>query len=174
MLSKVFLFIGKGTPRCRNGTRDEQSNSVWRPLGAPCLHFCRFGNLLFQTSTFLIDSLRSAHARRPVCTLRIYTFRSILAPCLQAPCECSHPGWDPGLGPRTPRKGPGSQGPRGTQGGQGALRAPWARAPSAPLGPMGPVGVIPKLFRMGVILREASVGVHLQSKEQITNSNHLP
>ena len=73
------------------------------------------------------------------------------------PNECeSSMNWNPG-----PKKG--------TQGAQGALRAPWARAPSAPLGPMGPVGVIPKLFRMGVILREASVGVHVQSKEQTTN-----
>ena len=69
--------------------------------------------------------------------------------------------WDPG--PKKRARVPG------TQVGQGALRAPWARAPSAPLGPMGPVGVIPRLFRMGVILREASVGVHLQSKEQTTN-----
>ena len=67
--------------------------------------------------------------------------------------------WDPGLGTQDPRKGPRSQGPRG------------ARGPFGPLGqgPMGPVGVIPRLFRMGVILREASVGVHLQSKEQTTN-----
>ena len=67
--------------------------------------------------------------------------------------------WDPRLGTRDPRKGPRSLRPRGPGG------------PSGPLGKgaFGALGVIPKLFRMGVILREASVGVHVQSKEQTTN-----
>ena len=75
---------------------------------------------------FSDNSLRSAHARRPVCTLRIYTLLGILAPCLQTPCECSHPGTQ-GLGPGTQEKGPGpSQGPRGPfgpPGGGGAFGA---------------------------------------------------
>ena len=66
------------------------------------------------------DSLRSAHARRPVCTLRIYTLLGILAPCLQAPCECSHPGTQ-GLGPRTQEKGPGPRDPGGPGGPSGPL-----------------------------------------------------
>ena len=81
-----------------------------------------------------IDSLRSAHARRPICTLRIYTFLVLSLLAQQAPCECSHPGWG---GPRDPKEGP--QGGRGRRAGGRALRArTGGRARCARWGPSGP------------------------------------
>ena len=76
----------------------------------------------------------------------------MLTPCeclllaSQAPCECSHPGWDPTPQNPTPRDPP--PGPPGLGGGEGrrgggALRAPWA-----PSGPKGTVYTQRKLFRM--------------------------
>ena len=89
----------------------------------------------------LNNSLRSAHARRPICTLRIYTFliRSLRA--LPAPCECSHPGWDPKLGTQDPRKGRAS-GPKGP--------LPWPL-----LGVPAPPGARPGL--LGITRHGASV-----------------
>ena len=78
--------------------------------------------------------LRSAHARRPICTLRIYTFLVLSLLAQQAPCECSHPGWG---GPRDPKEGP--QGGRGRRAGGRALRArTGGRARCARWGPSGP------------------------------------
>ena len=101
-----------------------------------------------------IDFTRSAHARRPVCTLRVYTLLSILAPCLQAPCECSHPGTQ-GLGPGTQERARGPPRDPGGPGGPSGPLAPWARAPSAPLGgrgPWGPWGLFQSYSEWKVIL----------------------
>ena len=88
------------------------------------------------------NSLRSAHARRPICTLRIYTFLVLSLLAQQAPCECSHPGWG---GPRDPKEGP--QGPRdGARAdarcarGRADARAARALGPFGPLGPLGAEG----------------------------------
>ena len=116
---------------------------------------------------------------------------SLHAPCFLAPSLPipSKPDGPRG-GPRAPRRGPWAQEVQGAKGTKGPPRAwdlgPKKRAqgpprdprgpggPSGPLGkgafgalggrrgPMGPFGVIPRLFRMDVILREASVGVHFQ------------
>ena len=83
--------------------------------------------------------LRSAHTRRPVCTLRVYTFLVFSLLAQQAPCECSHPGWG------------GAQGPKGGDpGGQGAARGRTRAARAhgrtralralGPFGPLGPLG----------------------------------
>ena len=80
--------------------------------------------------------LRSAHTRRPVCTLRIYTFLVFSLLAQQAPCECSHPGWG---GPRDPKEGP--QGGRGRRAGGRALRVrTGGRARCARWGPFGGQG----------------------------------
>ena len=52
---------------------------------------------------FVDDPLRSALARRPACTLRMYTLLRMLAPCLASALSRYHPGWDPT--PRTPPPG---------------------------------------------------------------------
>ena len=52
---------------------------------------------------FDVDLLRSALARRPAYTLRMYTLIRMLAPCLASALSRYHPGWDPT--PRTPPPG---------------------------------------------------------------------
>jgi len=63
--------------------------------------------------------------------------------------------WDPG--PKKRAQVPGAQGGPSGPLGKGAFGALGGAR-----GPMGPFGVIPRLFRMDLILREASVGVHFQ------------
>ena len=75
------------------------------------------------------DSLRSAHAHRPICTLRISTFLALSLRAPPAPCECSFPGWDP-----TPQNPTPPHPFLRTEGGGG-------REPIGPLGPLrGPGG----------------------------------
>ena len=62
--------------------------------------------MFFFGASFCIDLLRSALARRPAYTLRMYTLLRMLAPCLASALSRYHPGWDP-----TPRIPPTPQGP---------------------------------------------------------------
>jgi hypothetical protein len=60
---------------------------------------------------FFDDLLRSALARRPAYTLRMYTLLRMPAPCLASALSRYHPGWDPT--PRTPPPGTPPLTPRG-------------------------------------------------------------
>ena len=89
-----------------------------------------------------IDSLRSAHARRPICTLRIYTFLVLSLLAQQAPCECSHPGWGD--------QGTQRRGPRGPGGGARAdARCARARADARAARALGPFGPLASLGAEG-------------------------
>ena len=59
--------------------------------------------LIFFGTSFCIDLLRSALARRPAYTFRMYTFLRTLVPWLASALSRHHPGWDPT--PRTPPPG---------------------------------------------------------------------
>ena len=102
-----------------------------------------------------VDSLRSAHARRPICTLRIYTFLVLLLLALPAPCECSHPGRDPTPQNPTPRDPPGTPQGRGG-GGEGPFGPPWA-----PSGPRGD-----RLYATKIIPN----GIHTRGRNCTSNS----
>ena len=58
------------------------------------------GPPLFRGIEPWMDFLRSALARRPACTLQMYTLLHMLAPCLASALSRYRPGWDPT--PRTP------------------------------------------------------------------------
>ena len=74
------------------------SNVFEAPFG---ITFHDFG--LFEDWSFCNWFLRSALARRPAYTLRMYTLIRMLAPCLASALSRYHPGWDPT--PRTPPPG---------------------------------------------------------------------
>ena len=74
-----------------------------------------------------MDLLRSALARRPAYTLRMYTLLRIPAPCFASALSRYHPGWDP-----TPSE-PHPQGP------------PPRDPPTPPQPPVSPSG---RLFRV--------------------------
>ena len=69
--------------------------------------------------------LYAPRARRPIYTLRISTLLALSLRAPPAPCECSHPGWDP-----TPRRNTNTQ--------------PWVTILSAQKAPAGRPSVIPK------------------------------
>ena len=100
-----------GYPRLDLGAFGPPGLDLW-PLGSPGLH---------------LILLRSAHARRPVCTLRIQTFlaRSLLA--FGFPANPTGPG----VGPGPQEKGPWAQEVQGANGTKG------------PIGPFGPLGPLP-------------------------------
>ena len=89
------------------------------------IYFSEFPDL-FGTG-LCIYFLRSALARRPACTLRMYTLLHMLAPCLASALSRYHPGWGP-----TPRE-PHPQGP------------PPRDPPTPPQPPVSPSG---RLFRV--------------------------
>ena len=86
--------------------------------------------------------LRSAHTRRPVCTLRANALTvRMLTPSLASAVRKLHPGTQ-GLGPGTQEKGPGPRDPGGPggpsgplgKGAFGALGARWGYSEAIPNG----------------------------------------